>query len=106
MSQKSIFKSLLLAAAGALASVAIQVHAQDQDRERGDRMPPELRAQLSADQIAQLEAATSFEQKKQLLDSWGIKPPKHRRGDHHGPPPPRDGEDQQQDGSQGSGGQQ
>ncbi|MBX3017745.1 MAG: hypothetical protein KF767_07650 [Bdellovibrionaceae bacterium] len=47
-----------------------------QHRPRG--LPPELRAQLTEAQIAELEAATNFEDKKTLLDAWGIKPPERR----------------------------
>lgn len=103
MTTKPILQALLLAVAGLAASVALQVHAQDQGRGGRHGMPPELRAQLSAEQIAEFEAATSFEEKKALLDSWGIQmPAPPNNGRHHGPPPPRDDENQNQ--QQASGG--
>lgn len=40
--------------------------------------PPEIRAQLTDEQLAELDAATSMEAKRSLLDSWGIRPPERR----------------------------
>lgn len=52
-------------------------------------LPPEIRSQLTEEQISQLESATSREEKRALLESWGIemRPPPH--GDRHKGPPPK-----------------
>lgn len=86
--QRALFFSATVLSLFALhADVTLAQH-------RRGGMPPELRAQLTEAQIAELEAATDFKDKKALLDAWGIKPPERRGGDHpkfkagHRPPPP------------------
>lgn len=96
MTQKPVLHTLMIA----VVAFAVQASAQDsadQGQRRHHRMPPELREQLSADQIQQLEAAQTREEKKALLDSWGIQMPKppHRRDGHHGPPPREDADQTQ-----------
>ncbi|MBX2986576.1 MAG: hypothetical protein KF802_01645 [Bdellovibrionaceae bacterium] len=70
-----------------LTSVALSARAQEEGR--GRRPPPNhekmlerLKSQLSEEQWAELQAAGSMEERRALLESWGIKPPR----------PPRDGE--------------
>lgn len=80
----SLFVSIVFVGIGAVAQEAPPVGGPH----RG--MPPELKAQLTTEQQATLEAAATMEEKRQLLQAWGIKMPKPPgRGGPGGPGGPR-----------------
>lgn len=81
--------SLILTAQAVIAQEDAEERRGPPPSHEGRRgLPPELKAQLTEEQIEQLEKATSHEDRVALLRAWGIKPPQRPQGDHRRGPPP------------------
>ena len=78
-----IGKILFLAIGFVATTATAQLEAQSEERREPRDPPPHIARQLTAEQLAELRALPTREEKRELLTSWGIElppPPPHEHG--------------------------